>query len=245
MISKFWWLNFILSLLILGLVATSVMIWQKQLIITAPKVPPAGNRWPDPLPEKTKKEDRKSYDTIVTENVFHKRRMEYTPIPPPAVKPVKAIKKPIEKIDIVPKELELLGKNDLNVFGVIIAGNLKYALINNMAQDSEKTQIRVRENEIAGRYTIKKIFPDSIIVKLDNKDYLVPVFEKKETAGPDGKKKLTENRKTIVEKVPAVVVADRDQENKEPETKPKNKDDGYEWVTFDTPFGKKRIRRKK
>jgi len=247
MISRFWWFNFALSVIILVLVMNTIMIWQTDGIIPSPKVSESKTQWPEPLSVEIQKQKTEQYDAIATKNLYNEHRKENIP-PPVIIKeavPLPIV--PVEKPDPIPEQIDILEKKDLTLYGVMIMKDYRVAFVNDVSGENEGKQIRVKQKDIIGDYTIERILPRTIIVSYQNKRYKVPLFEKKEeNENPAGKMPVSKAWAPVTMKTPLIFSTKEDvNTTKALESKEKSADEESEWIILDTPFGEKRIRRKK
>ncbi len=256
MISRFWWLNFALSIILIFLIINTIMVWQRDVIIEPSKKTDSNIQWPKPLYKENQKPDREQYDTIAKKNLYNSQRKENVQKPK-----VKKEVKPIIQTVAAPKsdpkpvleEIGILEKNDLNLFGVIIMENLKTALINNVGKEKTTKQVWVKSKDRIGEYTIEKILSEMLIVSYAGKQYKVPLFEKKENGkkGKKGKsvvknKKPVKNKKLVKKKTPVILSTKKDTTKiQKIEYKEKSSSEEDEWIMVDTPFGKRRMKKRK
>ncbi|WP_321491606.1 hypothetical protein [uncultured Desulfobacter sp.] len=257
MISKFWWLNFLLCIMLIFVFANTVMIWQEELVAPVSGSLKKPDAWPEPISIHLSDNDREKYETITARNLYNTKRKEHLPvvtIEKPAVKvPTATEKKETDKekeIPDQPEKLDALKEESLVLYGVIIMKDYKIALVNDPDPENKGRQIRVNEKDKIGKYTIEKIFPTDIIVSLKDHLYRVPLFKENEApdedsardpfrkAGPAAK---DQKQKDAVAS-PRIINTNRSDDQGVVSKATVDKDDGYEWVIKDTPFGKKRIR---
>lgn len=251
MISKFWWLNFLLAVATVLLIVGTVMIWQNELIIPPASKATAPDQWPNPSHVDRNRPDLKSYEPVSQKNLFNENRRERDPVSLTDAEKVKpALPKPVPKPapEPVPRpkpisEIQILDKKELEVFGVVIGDNLKYALVRDPDDSNEKKQIRVMEKTSIGRFTVEKILPELIVVSDKETSYKVPVFEKKEPDENGSSKKTARNLMPVVPSEKANIISTNDSQTENPNKKIEKEED--EWVILDTPFGKKRIKKRK
>ena len=245
MISRFWWLNFVLAVLILTFVMVTIMIWQQDVILTPPNPSEAVKKWPQPFVLNSDSPQVTHYDAVVTQNLYHAQRIEHTPEMPKIES--EAVQKepqaPAMALPAEPRPIETLKTNRLNLFGVMIWEDQKAALVNNLANE-EGGQVLVKEGEKIGEYTVRTILPDSLIVGYQSEIYKIPLFDQ-EKDGKDKPKRKTVKQRVTHEKPETPTILST-KEMPDGDKKLENGDnDEYEWVILNTPFGEKRIRRKK
>ncbi len=252
MISKLWWVNFLLALFTLLLISGTVMIWQQAVVVPPPSAPASKDRWPDPATQGHALSASEDYNIIALDNLFHEKRIEHTPesAAPPELPDPAAIPVAEPEPDPVPEEVEVLERKDLNVFGVMILDSLKYAFVNDLDGEDGKKQVRVTEKDEVGPYIIEKILPEHVIVAFQDTHYRVPVFEKKDgnkpPAASEEKSAGRPEKPATAKKTPSVVIAsDKDETQQPGDKKVTDSDDQDEWIILDTPFGKKRIKKQK
>lgn len=253
MISKFWWVNFILSTTLVLFAVKTTMIWQKNLVLTYAERSAPKMSWPEPMSVKIPEKERGIYDVISEKNLFNDQRREHIPkeVAPEKILAVLPEPERIKEPDTIdkPETVKILEKKDLILYGVILMENYKIAFVNDLENEKASDQIRVKEKDRVAEYTIEKIFPASIIVSYQDTPYRVPLFKEKPRKSASSPKIVSkeiekaENENLI--RTPMIL------DTKKPivqspvsEVEP-DKDDGYEWVILSTPFGEKRIRQKK
>ncbi|MCD4719993.1 MAG: hypothetical protein K8S13_09060 [Desulfobacula sp.] len=189
---------------------------------------------------KIQKPGREKYDIIAVKNLYNTQRQEHTPRPVSQKQPLKPVSKPVVEPDPTPEMIEILEKKDLYLFGVVIMNDLTLALINDVGGENQGKQIWVKQKDIIGDYTIEKILPEAIIVSYEKKQYKVPLFDKREKNEKHTPKKIVaKNKKSVSAKLPVVL------STKKEDLKEKKESEEYEWVILNTPFGERRIKRKK
>ena len=250
MISRFWWLNFVLVVLILTFVTVTIMIWQQDVIFAPPKFSEAVKEWPQPFTMNIEPKPAADYDAVVNQNLYHSQRVEHTPeLPKTEPDPVqKQIQVPVKEVPAEPKPIETLKTNRLNLFGVMIWANEKVALVNNLINEEEGGQVLVKEGERVGEYTVRTILPDSLIVGYQSEVYQIPLFDQ-EKDGKDRPKKKPSNTRvksgvTNLKPEAPTILTTKDMPGGDKALENGDNDE-YEWVILNTPFGQKRIKRKK
>ncbi len=257
MISKFWWVNFLLVITLVIIVAGIIMIWQNKIVLPGSDARKTEKQWPEISSFEPPVKAKDQYDMIAAKNMYNSARKEHILKSEPEkrhqdpVTPAKKEEKP--KQAIAPEQVEILNKKDLILYGVILMADYRFAFVNDLDKGDKGAQIKVKETDRIGEYAIKKIFPEFIIVSYQGTSYRVPLFKEKE--GKSTQKKVAKNNgpapKEFPEKKGASDASPRIFDTKaknmlEPKrTASSSNDDEYEWVTLNTPFGKKRIKRKK
>ncbi len=259
MISKFWWVNLLLGIALGFICVNTVLIWQEELVPLNPGKFEPSNKWPEPIAVKLPERNRDKYGAIASKNLYNSQRKEHLPkvevnrpAANPAFHPEKKEKEPENKLPEEPEALEVLERADLILYGVVLMKGYRIALVNDLDEKNKGKQISVHEKDKLGGYTIEKILPADLIVTYNDKFYRVPLF--KDEQSEEDTEKVTKPKDSKVSGIDKAegagsrskilsTATSAEQENAAGVTA--NKKEEYEWVIMNTPFGKKRVRRKK
>jgi hypothetical protein len=239
MISRFWWLNFLLIIFIFLLSVKTIDIWFGSDDIAGPDTIVSKKDWPDPEHITRPASNADDASIIKTKNIFSSSRKQVIEVmiqPKKKPEPVKVkIPKSAKK-----NELELaekLGSETITLYGVMILENIKYAFVSNPDKDGAKKQVRRSEHDMIGEYSLDRILPKKILVSSKGKRFEVPLFKKKESEKYPEKGK---NKK--VKTAPRILSTANDKSFKKIEVKSMDNND---YIIVNTPFGKIKKRKKK
>ena len=239
MISRFWWLNFLLIIFILLLSVKIIDIWFGSADISRSDTVISKKEWPDPG-HITRISFNEEDESIVEEkNIFSSSRKQ---IPKVAIQPLKK-PKPVKEKNLnsakknEPKVVEQLEPETITLYGVILLEDTKYAFVSNPDKNSVKKQVRRSEHDMIGEYSLDGVLPDKILVSARGKIFEVPLFKKKapEQSPKKGKKNKT---KTALR----VLSTSNDKSSKETEVK---STDNKDYIIVNSPFGKIKRRKEK
>lgn len=183
MISKIWWINFSLSAAVVV-----VNIMTIGVLLQNPSIPQAGkgaaSNWPGVISSFSPKVmDEKSFSAITEKNPFSADRK----FKEAAEEVVEEVKEEVV-IDDEPKELE---EDVLALYATVSGDSLKYAIISNPGiPDDDRPQIRVKQGDKAGDFSIVKIEPKKILVSRNDEIFEVNLKKSESIEGkPESKTK--------------------------------------------------------
>ncbi len=239
MISRFWWLNFLLIIFILLLSVKIIDIWFGSADIQGSDTVVSKKEWPDPG-HITRISFNEADEPIVEDkNIFSSSRKQ---IPEVAIQPSKATEqvkeknlKPVKKSE--PQAVEKLGPEKITLYGVILLENTKYAFVSNPDKEGVKKQVRRSEHDMIGEYSLDEILPGKILVSTRGKRFEVPIYKKK---APEQHRK--EEKKNKVKTAPRILSTSNDKSSEKTEVKSM---DNKDYIIVKTPFGKIKRRKEK
>jgi len=165
------------------------------------------------------------YAVVREKNLFSPDRKEFVP-------------EEVEEPEPEVKKVSLSGKK-ITLYGVIMAGNQKSALINNFERKTpgERDSRWVKIGDTVEGMKISNIRKDSILLIKGDEKYEVLLYDKTKnrTVGKAKKSEIS----------PTVVVSESKKEKQEPKAEKKKEPEKPEYHMINTPFGKMKIRKKK
>lgn len=167
-----------------------------------------------------------AYNDIIQQNLFSIEREEYKP---EAVKPEKELKPEIKP---EPKVIEL-NTNKIVLYGVIIMGDYKKALVTNVDKISNSNSIWVEKGDTVDEFVIDSIEKDRLLVTKSGKRFSILLYDKENPK----KRKFVKNNITPTKKVIVTQPA------KPAKSSVASKKDDTEYEIISTPFGE--FKRKK
>lgn len=220
------WINLFLSCLI---VLTLFMLFQVLtddgvVNPTTPSRQAKEGEWPQILVSRRVLDTASSFTSIRENNLFSRNRQARLSSMP-------VVNKPEIETSKEPEPLKELPEKDIHLNGIILADTFKAAFVKNPSQDAgAPAQIRVGIGDAVGRYIVKEIQREAIVLEADSQQYEVRLFEKKDRETQAG------STKTTIE--PKIVTAGSEDisPQKEKEEPAPKEEAGFEW--FNTPFGK-------
>jgi hypothetical protein len=175
-IPRVWLINAILVLCVLFVGGRAYRVWTQEEPVEA--MEPSLDL-PASAPEKTRTNERGSlresaYSVIAERTLFKPDRVEFLPVSP----------EPTAR-----EELPLISGRRLSLYGVIIMGNDRKALIDNPIREPNEPEKKwVRIGEVMGNWTVSAIEPESILLMEGTKNYKIPLYKKesgKSSQSPD------------------------------------------------------------
>ncbi len=176
MIPRIWLINAILALCVLFVGGRAYRVWTQEEPVEA--MEPSLDL-PVLASEKTRTNERGSlresaYSVIAERTLFRPDRVEFLP----------ESSEPTAR-----EEIPLISGRRLSLYGVIIMGNDRKALIDNpIRQPDEPGKKWVRVGEVMGNWTVSAIEPESILLVEGAKNYKIPLYTKesgKSSRSPD------------------------------------------------------------
>jgi hypothetical protein len=166
MIPRIWLINVILALCVLFVGSSAYHVWSREEPVEA--MEPSAEL-PVPAPEKMRTNERGSlresaYSVIAERTLFRPDRVESLPEPSePTVR----------------EELPLISGRRMSLYGVIIMGDDRKALIDNPIRKPDEPEKKwVRVGEMLGNWTVGAIEPESILLKEGGNTYKIPLYTK-------------------------------------------------------------------
>lgn len=201
-ISRVWWINVLLAFFSASAILAAIIILMRN---------------PSDVPETVSKNDKSAVLTMVEPAQRTFNASEYEDVTEKNIFAPDRSYSPNAKEEATPEKEEtpVLPDKELVLFGTLIAGDFKYAIISNPGIEDVKTeQVKVKMGETAGRYTIKDIRPRDITVTKDGQDYDIPIY-KKEPSGESGNAAVLPSaskteRKSIIRKIGANAPKDKE-----------------------------------
>jgi len=166
MIPRVWLINIVLALCVLFVGSSAYHVWTRQEPVEA--MEPSA-QLPVPAPEKIRTNERGSsrestYSVIAERTLFKPDRVEFLP---QSVEPT------------VQEELPLISGRRMSLYGVIITGDNRKALIDNPIQKPDEPKKKwVRVGEMMGNWAVSAIEPESILLREGTKEYRIPLYTK-------------------------------------------------------------------
>lgn len=176
MIPRIWLINIILALCVLFAGSSAYRAWTQEERVEA--MEPSAEL-PVPAPEKMRTNERGSlresaYSVIAERTLFTPDRVEFLP----------ESSEPTEQA-----ELPIISGRRMSLYGVIIMGNDRKALIDNPRREPDEPERKwVRVGEMLGNWTVSAIEPESILLREGAKNYKIPLYTResgKSSQSPD------------------------------------------------------------
>jgi hypothetical protein len=236
--TKIIWFNLFLSFLIIPTLILLVQVltddsFMNPIFATGQKT--KNGEWPKVVISGRALDPPSSFTTIRENNLFSRARQESQPSPLIKEPELTAPKK--SKIELEAEPIKELPKQEIQLNGIILAGDLKVAFVKNPDPASKgPSQIRVAIGDTVGRYRVRDLQRESMIVEADSQLYEVRLFEKKERDAETGPTHGAKNKSSAME--PKIVTAGSEAiAPKNEKAEPEKKDEpAFEW--FNTPFGR-------
>lgn len=166
MIPRVWLINVILALCVLFVGSSAYHVWTQEEPVEA--MGPSA-QLPVPAPEKIRTNERgalreSAYSVVAERTLFKPDRVEFLP---ESSEPT------------APKELPLISGRRMSLYGVIITGDDRKALIDNPIRKPDEPEKKwVRVGEMMGNWAVSAIEPDSILLREGAKEYKIPLYTK-------------------------------------------------------------------
>lgn len=171
MISRIWWINFILSAASLVVIILTIGVLRQNPAIPSQTDIKTSDKWPEVSGVIIGRKMNESDFAVVTEkNPFSADRT------------FADVKKEEKEVEVAqetdePKEIE---EGTLDLFATFFGGSINYAIVSNPGiPEITKTQIRVKKGDKLGDYLIEKIEPHRIIVVKNNDSFEVKLRKSK------------------------------------------------------------------
>lgn len=182
MISRIWWVNFLLSAASLVLIVMTIGVLRQN-----PAIPSSAKNTSDKWPEITgiamnRKMNASDFAVVTQKNLFSAERV---------FSESKKEEKKSETVEVTsePKEIE---EGALELFATFSGDSIGYAIVSNPGiPEITKPQIRVKKGDALGDYLIEKIEPGRIIVAKNNESFEVKLKKSKSVDNKAGTKKET------------------------------------------------------